>query len=72
MVGGAGADTFEIHPRGMVRIKDFQPKHDVLDLSAITGWSWGRDGDLSRVYSQNGDVLAILNRAPDLEGANLV
>ena len=72
VTGGPGADTFKLHPQGWVRIKDFQPKQDTLDVSAIPGWTWSSDEDLSTVFSKSGAVLAILNKAPDLSIANLV
>ena len=41
--GGKGSDTFVIHPKGRVQIKDFKTKHDSLDLSSVPGWSWTID-----------------------------
>ena len=70
--GGKGSDTFVIHPRGRVQIKDFKPKHDSLDLSAVPGWSWSIDDGKTSIFNNNGDQLAILNKAPDLSNATVL
>ena len=70
--GGKGSDTFVIHPKGRVQIKDFKTKHDSLDLSAVPGWSWSIDDGKTSIFNNNGDQLAILNKAPDLSNATVL
>mgnify|MGYP006220663819 FL=1 len=61
-----------IHPKGRVQIKDFKTKHDSLDLSAVPGWSWSIDDGKTSIFNNNGDQLAILNKAPDLSNATVL
>ena len=70
--GGKGSDTFVIHPKGRVQIKDFKTKHDSLDLSSVPGWSWTIDAGKTSIFNNNGDQLAILNKAPDLSNATVI
>ena len=70
--GGKGSDTFVIHPKGRVQINDFNTKHDSLDLSSVPGWSWTIDAEKTSIFNNNGDQLAILNKAPDLSNATVI
>lgn len=73
VAGGNGSDTFVIDPKGKVLIKDFDVAVDRIDMGLLEqDWTWTMTSKKTFIYDSDEDIVAILNKAPNLGKATII